>query len=144
MPLATLCDAAQVLPDGRLDIKGAAPEWWWVPDVPWQGSIPFAAVGSLEGHDDPTAIRLTIQVVRLEDGSIVGGFRESRQEVQRDPDLFMEGGAVHVPVVGYLDVTLDRVGAHLVVVEDGSGTPLAQVLFGVRLRLEPPTSTSSA
>lgn len=129
-----LCNQAEVLPDGRVNIGGGAPEFWSVPTVPWTGAMPVVVICDLEAHDDPQALGLEVVVVRLEDDVQVGGLRPFNLSITRDPAKSTGATPVHVPLAGYLDVTFDRVGLHAVLVRDGSGLDLAGYVFGVLLK----------
>ena len=129
--LLVIADAWQVMPDGRLNMLGAAPEWWNVPDLRQPTSIPVAIIVADEvtrlGEPWPIVVRF----VGDEAGELFSGRFELHTEPR--PTAPIAGALAHRPVTMNFMVPFQHVGGHRVEVLDSDDHLIGSVRFAVRL-----------
>lgn len=132
-----LADAVQVHPDGRLNVLGGWPEYWWVGEVPYSFVLPVAFV--VEADDTTSTVPLRLQIEAVSDGG-VGTERlvDERFELgvsQRTEDLAKPGAPIYRTGMMMLTFAGERVGGHVLRLLDATtDLEVARIKFSIVLR----------
>lgn len=129
LAMAALCDSAEILPDGRVSLTGACPEWWNAVAVPGIINPKLILVLQLS---QPSELSVHFQFCLEQEGKTLSEMNFDMGPGART--LEYVAGAPEMRALAIdLQLEIAKVGAHRIVISSPEGAVQADIRFGVRL-----------
>lgn len=123
--LLALADSVTALADGRLDLSGAAPEYWRLADIPGECTVPVAMVVGFPMAEADLSHYVTLRFSSDSAGELLSQ-RVELQPGVRDPEGYVDGALAHFSVPIAMEVRFENVGGHVLEVLDADKSTSAR------------------